>query len=210
MTDNKYTHGKIYKITDTAYNECYIGSTIETLSRRIAGHRCQHKHLLNKKKVRCVSVYTLFGKYVLENCKIELLELCPCNSLVELRQRGGYYVKTLGCVNTNIAGRTKREYVYENKDKPSELRKQHGIEHKDQLGEHREQHYNENKDTIRQRRKQQYNENKDIIAGRREHYESADKYKVAERRKQYESENKDKISERRKQHERNTKYKLKE
>ena len=43
MTDNKYTNGKLYKITDIAYNECYIGSTIETLSQRMAGHRNKYK-----------------------------------------------------------------------------------------------------------------------------------------------------------------------
>ena len=130
MTNNKYNNGKIYKITDTAYNECYIGSTVQTLSRRIAGHRSQHKQFFKHNKGRFVSVSTLFENYGLENCKIELLELCPRNSLIELRQREGYYIKTLECVNKNIAGRTKQEYVNENKDKTSELRKQRNIENK--------------------------------------------------------------------------------
>ena len=36
---NKYQNGKIYKITDIAYNKCYIGSTTEGLSLRMARHR---------------------------------------------------------------------------------------------------------------------------------------------------------------------------
>ena len=36
---NKYKNGKIYKIVDIGYNKCYIGSTVEKLSSRIAKHR---------------------------------------------------------------------------------------------------------------------------------------------------------------------------
>ena len=68
-----------------------------------------------------MSVYTLFDNYGWETCKIELLELYPCNSLIELRQREGYYIKTLECVIKHIAGRTQQEYVNENKDILSEL-----------------------------------------------------------------------------------------
>jgi hypothetical protein len=209
MTDNKYTNGKIYKITDTAYSECYIGSTVQTLSQRIAGHRSKHKQFLNNKKVSFVRVYKLFDNYGLENCKIELLELCPCNSLIELKRREGYYIRTLECVNKYIAGRTKLEYEHENKEKISERKQQHYNEHKDNISEHRRQHYNENKDTIRQHRKQQYNEN-DKIAERTKQYEIENKDKIAERKKQYEFENKDKIAERRKQYKSENKDKLKE
>jgi flagellar biosynthesis GTPase FlhF len=210
MTNNKYTNGKIYKITDTSYNECYIGSTVQTLSQRIAGHRGNHKQFLKDKKVRLVSVYTLFDNYGLENCKIELLELCPCNSLIELRQREGYYIKALECVNKNIAGRTQREYVNENKDKLSELRKQHNIENKDTLSEHRKQHYNENKDTITECRKQYERENKDKISDRRQKYYNENKDTIRQRRKQQYNENKDKITERRKEYRSENKDKLKE
>ena len=32
---NRYENGKIYKITDTGYNKAYVGSTCESLSKRI-------------------------------------------------------------------------------------------------------------------------------------------------------------------------------
>jgi hypothetical protein len=175
----------------------------------MAGHRSQHKQFLNTKKVRFVSVYTLFDNYGLENCKIELLELCPCNRLIELRQREGYYIKALECVNKNIAGRTKQEYEHENKDKISERKQQHYKEHKDNISEHRKQHYSENKDTIRQHRTQQYNDN-DKISERKKQYEVENKDKIAERKKQYRIENKDKLKERREQYRSENKDKLKE
>ena len=39
IPNNKYENGKIYKITDNAYTEQYIGSTVQSLSSRIASHR---------------------------------------------------------------------------------------------------------------------------------------------------------------------------
>ena len=39
MDTNRYQNGKIYKITDVGYNNCYIGSTTESLSQRMARHR---------------------------------------------------------------------------------------------------------------------------------------------------------------------------
>ena len=40
---NKYQNGKIYKIVDVGYNKCYIGSTCEALSQRMARHRSNYK-----------------------------------------------------------------------------------------------------------------------------------------------------------------------
>ena len=39
MAYTKYTQGNIYKITDNAYSECYIGSTVQALSNRMRDHR---------------------------------------------------------------------------------------------------------------------------------------------------------------------------
>jgi hypothetical protein len=116
MTDNKYINGKIYKITDNAYSECYIGSTLEILSRRMASHRSGYKRFQENKPVSYTCVYDIFIKYGLENCKIELIELVPCNTLMELRQKEGYYIKNSECVNKYIPGRSRQEYAIDNKD----------------------------------------------------------------------------------------------
>lgn len=34
-----YSKGQIYKIVDNGFNKCYIGSTVETLSKRMTHHR---------------------------------------------------------------------------------------------------------------------------------------------------------------------------
>jgi hypothetical protein len=105
MTEiNKYQNGQIYKIVDNAYNMCYYGSTISKLCKRMGQHREKYrKGILN------CTVKKIFDKYGLENCKIELVELFPCNSKKELEAREGYYIKNNECINKNIVGRTKKE-----------------------------------------------------------------------------------------------------
>ena len=111
MSENKYEKGKIYKITDVAYNDCYYRSTIEPLTKRMIHHK--HKYLnQNASQETCVrSVNSIFNKYGFENCKIELVENFPCASKEELAKREGHYIKNNECVNkqSNVAGRTKDE-----------------------------------------------------------------------------------------------------
>ena len=76
---NRYEKGKIYKITDVGYNKCYIGSTVETLSRRISRHRTGYRRLLEGKKEGNNTSYSLFEEFGMENCKIELIENYPCS-----------------------------------------------------------------------------------------------------------------------------------
>ena len=52
---NRYESGKIYKIIDAGDNECYIGSTCEVLSQRMARHRHKYPQYL-KGKMHMVSV----------------------------------------------------------------------------------------------------------------------------------------------------------
>ena len=47
---NRYENGKIYKITDVGYNKCYIGSTCESLSKRMERHRKQYKEREDEKE----------------------------------------------------------------------------------------------------------------------------------------------------------------
>jgi len=45
--DNKYQRGQIYKIVDVGFNTCFIGSTIEPLSKRMSKHRSKYKDYIN-------------------------------------------------------------------------------------------------------------------------------------------------------------------
>ena len=116
MNINKYHNSKIYQITDVGYNKCYIGSTTEDLSQRMARHRLDYKKFLNGKASHTRS-YDLFIEYGIENCKIELIEYYKCDSLQELRKQEGIHIKNTECITKNTAGRTFKEYYQDNKDK---------------------------------------------------------------------------------------------
>ena len=114
---NKYHNGKIYKIVDIGYNKCYIGSTTEELSMRMARHRAHFKLFLRDGKRSHVRSYDLFNEYGVENCKIELIEYYKCDTLQELRRKEGEHIKNTECVNKQVAGRTQKEYREDNKDR---------------------------------------------------------------------------------------------
>ena len=76
MESSKYRNAaKIYQVTNIGYNKCYIGSTCENLSQRIARHRQNHKKAEEwNTKTTCG---LLFDEYGVENCKTELIENYP-------------------------------------------------------------------------------------------------------------------------------------
>ena len=168
---NKYQNGKIYKITDIAYTECYIGSTVQPLCNRMAEHR-KHYHLYKNKSgvetLQYTTSYKLFDTFGIDNCKIELIELWPCMSKEDLRKREGHWIKQEACVNTRIEGRTIKEWVEDNKDKLQEYGKQYRREHAEQISETNRKYRVEHAAYICLKKKL-YNEiNKDRIKARRD------------------------------------------
>ena len=63
----------VYKITDIDETEVYYGSTSKTLSDRWAQHVSRHKQFINGKKTSNFSLFELFNKYGVDNCKIILV-----------------------------------------------------------------------------------------------------------------------------------------
>ena len=103
-------------VVDLAYTHKYIGSTTVGLSSRLAQHR---RNYLNYKDglYHFVSIYDLFDKYGLENCKIELVEEAPCETKEQLRKIEGQHIRNEECINKRIEGRTDKEYYQENRIK---------------------------------------------------------------------------------------------
>ena len=145
---NKYQNAKIYKITDIAYNKCYIGSTTEELSQRMARHRRNFKQFLISDK-RFISSYDLFNEYGVENCKIELIEYFKCDTLQELRKREGEHIKNTECVNKRVEGRTDKEWREDNKDKMKEYHKEYYVSNIDKITEKSKEYREQNKDKIK-------------------------------------------------------------
>jgi len=122
---NEYKNGKIYKITDSKNEMLYIGSTIQPLIYRFRLHVSSFKANANKSSARHI-----FAKYGVANCSIHLIEEYPCNSREELSRREGAVIVNMrntiqSIVNKNIAGRTRKEWMADNKAKVKEYHKQY-------------------------------------------------------------------------------------
>lgn len=94
-----YLKTKIYKIESHLGDKIYIGSTTKDfLSQRMAGHRSKYNRWKAGKDGK-TSSFDLFEEYGINNCKITLIELYPCNSKDEKNARESHFIKELNCVN---------------------------------------------------------------------------------------------------------------
>ena len=93
MSENIYSSGKIYKICDNSYNMCYFGSTVQKLTQRMTSHRKDYRQYKSGDKKKYTSAFAIFDEYGIDNCKIELVEVFPCNSKEELHKREGEYIR---------------------------------------------------------------------------------------------------------------------
>ena len=125
-----YQNGKIYSLVCHTTGLKYIGSTIETLDRRLSKHISHHKR-----------GYYLSNKEILDNdhFTINLLEDYPCNSSEELRIRERYYIENNECVNRTLAYTS----LQEKRVQIMEWRKNN----REHIIEYRKQWYNNNKMT---------------------------------------------------------------
>ena len=188
---NKYQNGKIYKIVDIGYNKCYIGSTTEELSMRMARHRSNFKRFLRGDKESHIRSFDLFHEYGVENCKIELIEYFKCDTLQELQRKEGEHIKNTECVNKCVAGRTDEHYD-DNKNKISERNKEYKQDNKDKILEQKKEYYQNNKDKIKEYKKEYCEANKDKIREQKKKYREANKDKIKEHDKLRYAENKEK------------------
>ena len=177
---SRYSTGKIYTLRSYQTDDIYIGSTIQELSARMSGHRRNYKRHLNNK---CIHI-TSFDIIKYDDCYIELLELYPCNSKIELERREGYHIRNTDCVNKIIVGRTPKEYYEDNKDKRKEYNKQYNGIHKDILREKKKEYRLENKEKLAVKQKEYREDNKEKIAVKKKEYYEDNKEKIIVKNKQ--------------------------
>ena len=166
-------------------DDIYIGSTVQSLSVRKAEHK-------RKSIYESCSSKILFEKY--DDVRIELIEEFPCKNKQQLNKREGHYIRTLVCVNKQIAGRTPKEwskqYREANKEKIQEQRKERYEKNKEKENERNRRYHEENKDEINERRRELYENNKEKI----KEYNEKNKEKINQlRRERYEN-NREKIN----------------
>ena len=108
-----YQKSKIYKLWSPSKNLIYYGSTTETLSQRLAKHKCNYKAYNNDNTKLYITAYKVLE---CEDYKLELVEEYPCNNRDQLCKKEGEYIKNNECVNKCVAGRTEKENYQDNKE----------------------------------------------------------------------------------------------
>ena len=174
-------------VVDLAYTQKYIGSTTVGLSSRMAQHR---KNYLKYKDglYHFVSIYDLFDKYGLENCKIELVEEAPCETKEQLRKIEGQHIRGEECINKRIEGRSTKEWYEDNRIKL--------------LGDKREYYIN-NMQIMKERRKKQYEDNKDKYNARSRAYREQHREELIAQCRTYYKENREKLLEQKREYVKN-------
>lgn len=148
--NNKYNNGKIYKIWNDINDDIYIGSTCQSLSKRMGHHRedSQKSQNMNRR------VYQQMNDLGLSHFFIELIEYFPCSNREELNKREGHWIRAeKPILNTHIAGRTQTEYFNEHKEEILEYRKNYFEENKSKIAEQQRNYREANKATIREQKK---------------------------------------------------------
>jgi len=124
-----YSQSKIYTLVCWTTGKIYIGSTTQSLEQRLCDHRISKRKDYSSKKI-----------IKNNNFEIILIENFPCNSKKELEFREGLYIRNNPCVNIKIAGRTRKEYYQDNRDKFLENRKQYHINNREKRLEYEKQY----------------------------------------------------------------------
>eukprot|EP00971_Amphidinium_carterae_P249573 4953613-Amphidinium_carterae.1 len=82
----------------------------------------------------------------IEHFSIELVEEFPCQTIQELRRQEGVWIKELGTLNKQVAGRSWEQYLLDTKDKWKEYHKKYKSEHTEQIQENRKKWAENNKE----------------------------------------------------------------
>ena len=148
---NKYHNSKIYTIRSHQTDKYYVGSTYDSLSKRLYQHKHNFK-MFQAGKYHNVSSFEII-KY--DDCYIELYEMFKCESRIELTKREGEIIRLHKneLVNVKIEGRTLKQYKVDNADKI----KQYRVVNADKIMQYRKdnadkikQYYVDNVDKIKQ------------------------------------------------------------
>ena len=162
-----YSNSRIYKIIDNTNGNIYIGSTTQTLSRRLAKHKGHYQSYLNDNN----NFMTSFDIIQNGNYEIVLIENVNCETKEQLHARERFHIENNKCLNKVIPTRTRHEY------------NRYQIENnKEHIQQQKHKHYEKYKETIKEKHKTYYDNNSDKIKEQRKQYREEHQ---EERRKQY-------------------------
>ena len=99
----KYQNGKVYKILTSETDDVHVGSTTQKLSKRMANHRTKLK------SGRILKLYEKMREVGEDKFYIELIEEYPCQNSEQLLKREGEWMRQIGTLNENVAGRNNKQ-----------------------------------------------------------------------------------------------------
>ena len=168
-----YKNSKIYKIVSPNNPDLiYYGSTTQSLSLRMSGHRSSYRMYISGEIKYYISSYDIL-KY--EDAIILLVENFSCNNKEELRKKEGEYILNNECVNKRVAGRK----VEDRMDEHNAYQKMYREQNKEKIKKYYEEAKEERINKEYQRREQ----NKEAYKEYQKQYQ-----------KQYKLKNKEKLS----------------
>jgi hypothetical protein len=175
-----YLNGRIYCIRNNVDDDVYVGSTCQSISKRMAKHRGS----MNEPK-RDTKIYVKMRELGADNFYIELIEECPCENKEQLRKREGHFIREMGTLNKNIAGRTVQEqnkaYYENNKEQIYETCKTWKEANPEKVIAYKQKWYANNKEDIAIKGKERYEENKEQICEQQKEYRENNKELLKER-----------------------------
>ena len=149
-----YDKAKIYQIVNDISDDIYIGSTCQPLSKRMAEHRASMRSNRDKN----VKLYQKMNEIGVEHFRIELIKECHCENIEQLRAIEGKYIREMGTLNRQVAGRTHSEYCKEFKERYEPTKQNYRENNRDLLNEKNRTYYNDRKEEICEKHRQKYNE----------------------------------------------------
>ena len=160
-----YKQGKIYALRSYKTTMIYIGSTTQTLSQRLGGHKGDYKRWLKTNKNWCSS----FEIIKQGDCYIELIEYADCKTRAELRKKEGETIRKLDCVNKvkYVEGKTieetkqyRKKWDEDNKERIRQREKEYRITKRKERYEYNKKWKQENREKYLKQRKNYYHKMK--------------------------------------------------
>ena len=145
-----YKNGRIYQILNNVDDDVYVGSTTQTLCKRMAKHRVD----MNATTKQHRPLYVKMKKHGVECFYIELIEECPCENKEQLHKREGHFIREIATLNMCQAGRTKKEWTTDNNEHVQENAHKYYEQNKEKHSQQSKEYYETHKEQIKQYNKE--------------------------------------------------------
>ena len=190
-----YNNGKIYCIRNTITDDIYIGSTTQTLCKRMAKHRSDTQRIVKNNN----RIYQKMNELGIEKFYIELLEEYPCENNDQLRASEGHFIREMATLNGRIEGRDKKEHYQDSKEyikekskknyhdnieARREQHKEYAKQHKDKRAEYDKLYRERNKEAVAETKKRCYENKKEEYLQKKKAYYEANKEEINRRRRE--------------------------